>query len=79
MYSLAIATYAAYLANYKNKEALLQKLDSYAKVQGKIGNFVLTIIDVHILIVCNIHQAIENGGKKYNWTYQLIRGADRHP
>lgn len=38
IYSLAIAAYAAQLANYEHKDALLQKLDDLAKFQG---NFIL--------------------------------------
>ncbi len=34
VYSLAIAAYAAQLANYVHKDELLQKLDTLAKVQG---------------------------------------------
>lgn len=40
IYSLAIACYAAQLANHPSKVALLQKLDTLAKVQG---NFTLMI------------------------------------
>lgn len=36
-YSLAIAAYAAQLANYEHKAALLQKLDALAKVQGNFN------------------------------------------
>lgn len=36
VYSLAIATYAAFLADYKYKDDLLQKLDTYAKVKGNL-------------------------------------------
>lgn len=34
IYSLAIAAYAAQLANYKHKDALMAKLDAAAKVKG---------------------------------------------
>lgn len=36
VYSLSIAAYAAQLANYEHKDALLQKLDTLAKVKGNI-------------------------------------------
>lgn len=44
LYSLALAAYAAQLANYEHKDALLQKLDSYAKTQG---NFLSEIVRFH--------------------------------
>lgn len=37
VYSLSIAAYAAQLANYEHKDALLQKLDVLARVQGNFG------------------------------------------
>lgn len=36
VYSLAIAAYAAQLANYEHKADLLLKLDALAKVQGNL-------------------------------------------